>query len=98
MGNEIKTDFCGETEWRKIIEILNACADAVKQILPDVLIVAHFTNPEREWGINYFADILNENNYNYDILSTSYYPFWHCDLTNLKNKFNYIEETYNKKF
>ena len=59
---------------------------------------SHFTNPEREWGINYFADVLNENNYNYDILSTSYYPFWYGDLTNLKNKFNYIEETYNKKF
>ena len=59
---------------------------------------SHLTNPERKWGINYFTDVLNENNYNYDILSTSYYPFWHGDLTNLKNKFNYIEETYNKKF
>ena len=43
-------------------------------------------------------DFCNIGNYNYDILSTSYYPFWHGDLTNLKNKFNYIEETYNKKF
>ena len=38
LGNEITTGFCGEIEWQKIIEILNPCADVVKQILPDILI------------------------------------------------------------
>ena len=97
LGNEITTGFCEETEWPNIVKILSPCAEEVRKILPGILIAVHFTNPEREWGINYLADVLHQNNYNYGILSTSYYDFWHGTLDNLKSKFNYISEKYNKK-
>lgn len=73
MENEITTGFCEETEWPNIVKILSPCAEEVRKILTGVLIAVHFTNPESEWGINYLADVLHQNNYNYDILSTSYY-------------------------
>ena len=48
LGNEINDFFCGETEWPKIVKILNACSKATREVLPEAKISVHFTNPERE--------------------------------------------------
>ena len=96
-GNEITNGFCGETDWTKIVEILNPCSKAAREIFPDILIAVHFTNPEKEGFQKWLAQELNNNNLDYDIFSTSYYGFWHGTLENLKNTLNFIAETYNKK-
>ena len=76
LGNEINDFFCGETEWPNIVKILNACCKATRQVLPNTLVSVHFTNPEREGSMMYFANSLNANNLDYDICSVSYYNVW----------------------
>lgn len=97
LGNEITNGFCGETDWTKIVQILNPCSKVTREIFPNILIAVHFTNPENEYLQTWLAQVLNDNNYDYDIFSTSYYGFWHGTLTNLKDKLSLIGETYNKK-
>ena len=75
LGNEINDFFCGETDWVNIVKILNACSKATKQVLPNTLVSVHFTNPEREGSMMYFAKSLNDNNLDYDVFSVSYYNF-----------------------
>lgn len=72
LGNEITNGFCGETDWTKIVEILNPCSKAAREIFPDILIAVHFTNPEKEGFQKWLAQELNNNNLDYDIFSTSY--------------------------
>lgn len=39
---------------------------------------------------------LQDNNVDYDILATSYYPYWHGTLDNLKQQFETVKNTYCK--
>mgnify|MGYP002626657491 CR=1 FL=1 len=76
LGNEINDYFCGERTWVNICKILQACTEATRQVLPDTLISVHFTDPNREDSMMYFARNLNENNLDYDVFSVSYYSVW----------------------
>ena len=96
LGNEINDFFCGETEWPKIVKILNACSKATREVLPGAKISVHFTNPEREGSMMYFAKSLADNSLDYDIFSVSYYNVWAGDL-NCLNQLNDVATTYNKK-
>jgi arabinogalactan endo-1,4-beta-galactosidase len=97
LGNEINDFFCGETDWVNIVKILNARSKATKQVLPNTLVSVHFTNPEREGSMMYFAKSLNDNNLDYDVFSVSYYNVWDGDISCL-NQLNEVAETYNKKY
>jgi arabinogalactan endo-1,4-beta-galactosidase len=55
LGNEITDHFCGETLWPRIVKIMNATSKATREVLPECLISVHFTNPEREGSMMYFA-------------------------------------------
>ena len=89
LGNEINDFFCGETDWVNIVKILNACSKATKQVLPNTLVSVHFTNPEREGSMMYFAKNLNDNNLDYDVFSVSYYNVWAGDISCL-NQLNEV--------
>ena len=43
-----------------------------------------------------WAKNLSDNNVNYDIIATSYYPYWHGTLANLKSQFQTVKSTYGK--
>lgn len=43
-----------------------------------------------------WAGNLQDNNVDYDILATSYYPYWHGTLDNLKQQFETVKNTYHK--
>lgn len=43
-----------------------------------------------------WAGNLQVNNVDYDILATSYYPYWHGTLGNLKQQFETVKNTYHK--
>lgn len=43
-----------------------------------------------------WAENLQNNNVDYDILATSYYPYWHGTLDNLKQQFETVKNTYCK--
>lgn len=77
--------------------MLNAGSRATRKIFPNALILVHFTNPERDYLMIYFADELNNYNLDYDVFSTSYYPYWHGTLDNLKYQLDKVSTKYNKK-
>ena len=43
-----------------------------------------------------WAKNLSDNNVNYDIIATSYYPYWHGTLSNLKSQFQTVKSTYGR--
>ena len=96
VGNETTTGICGETSWENMCLLFNEGCKAVREVLPNALVALHFTNPEN----GYFptvAKTLNDNNVDYDIFGTSYYPYWHGTLGNLKDTLDSVATTYNKK-
>ena len=96
LGNEINDCFCGETSWVNIVKILSGCSKATREVFPDALISVHFTNPDREGSMVYFAKSLSDNSLDYDAFSVSYYSVWAGDLPCL-NQLNDVANTYNKK-
>lgn len=109
IGNETNNGICGESasDWSKIAEIFNAGSSAVrayedsvygaeKENGSEVMVALHFTEPHsgKQGSI---AASLNSNNVDYDVFATSYYPFWHGTLDNLKSVLSDIADKYDKK-
>ncbi len=96
VGNETINGFVGETDTEKMCALFLAGAEGVKEYNTDVEVVIHVTNPEKG-NVTKWAGNLDTYHVNYDIIATSYYPYWHGSLTNLKEQFNYVNKTYGKK-
>lgn len=95
VGNETTKGFIGETNQTNMCTLFSAGAQGVKNYKEDVKVVIHLTNPEKE-NMTAWAKILYENKVNYDILATSYYPYWHGTLDNLKTQLETVKNTYGK--
>lgn len=107
VGNETNNGICGESGWSNMAVIFNAGTSAVRDYEEaafgagtedgsEVLAALHFTEPNT--GIQAsIADNLNSNSVDYDVFATSYYPFWHGTLDNLKNVLSDIAADYGKK-
>ena len=98
VGNETTNSFVGETgtNYADMCTLFNAGAEAIRAFDQNIKIVIHFTNPERTNQLVNWAARLQSNNVDYDILATSYYPYWHGTLENLKNQFETVREKYRK--
>ena len=95
VGNETTNGFIGETSQTNMCTLFSAGVKGVKNYNENVKVVIHLTNPEKQ-KMTTWAKILDDNSVNYDILATSYYPYWHGTLTNLATEFKKVKETYNK--
>lgn len=98
VGNEITNGILGQSTDRDhggtyqgawdvparanaICEYLNAGLNAIRAISPSTKTVIQLETP----NIDKYANIMNvmqQHNVNYDILGSSYYPFWSCDDQN----------------
>ena len=96
IGNETTKGLCGETAVPKVCALYRAGAEAVRAFDPNVLIAVHFTNPEAA-NFGKLAYMLSSNQVDYDVFSTSYYPYWHGTLTNLQEQLSTVAEKYGKK-
>lgn len=96
IGNETTNGIAGEYEPKNMAIIWNAGASAVRSFDKNALVALHFTNPEREGHYKYLADLLAEYKVDYDVFATSYYPYWHGSLDNLKSVLSYVADTYKK--
>ena len=96
IGNETTKGICGETSVPKMCAIYRAGAEAVRAFDPTVLIAVHFTNPEAG-NFSKLAYMLASNRVDYDVFATSYYPYWHGTLDNLKEQLSIVAEKYQKK-
>ncbi len=100
LGNEITSGMSGETNWTSISALLNSGSKAVREIeeeyKTDIDIVLHFTNPEKGKYVTY-ANNLKNNNVDYDVFASSYYPFWHGTYENLEKVLGQIVQNFGKK-
>ena len=97
IGNEINSGIAGETLLDNQIRLIKKGIKAVRDFSSSIQVALHYTNPEKEGLFKYYSDMLNEKQVDYDIFSTSYYPYYHGTLDNLINVLSYVSATYNKK-
>ena len=95
VGNETTGGFIGETNVSNMCVLFSAGAAGVETYNPDVKVVIHVESPHKRTMVTW-AENLQDNNVNYDILATSYYPYWHGTLDNLKQQFETVKSTYCK--
>lgn len=96
IGNETTNGIAGVYTQKDMAKIYNAGSAAVREFDSDIKTAIHFTNPEKTEYFKSLIDSLSANNVDYDILATSYYPYWHGSLSNLTEVLNYAADTYGK--
>ena len=97
LGNETNGRLCGEKTWMNIYKVMNAGSQAVRAVFPEALIAVHFANPENAESYMTYASKLDYYQLDYDVFGTSYYPYWHGTVENLKHVLAAIRDTYGKK-
>ena len=97
LGNETNGAMCGERSWTNVYKLMNAGAQAVREVYPEALIAVHFANPESAESYYTYASKLAEFKLDYDVFATSYYPYWHGTLDNLKTVLSTIQQQYGKQ-
>ena len=97
VGNETNGGVAGEKDWTKISALFNEGSKAVRAVDPNILVAVHFTNPETAGRYASYAKTLADNNVDYDVFASSYYPFWHGTLSNLTSVLKNVANTYGKK-
>lgn len=96
IGNETTNGFVGETDWNQISSLMKAGSHAVRTWDKDIQIALHFTDPQREGYLDYFAHTLEQYEVDYDVFGVSYYSYWHGTLENLYTVLDGISSTYDK--
>ncbi len=97
IGNETNGWICGESGFDKMSKIFNAGSAAVREVFSDALVALHFTDPQTSGKQAGYAKSLSDNKVDYDVFASSYYPYWHGSLSNLRSVLGNIASTYNKK-
>ena len=99
VGNETTSGFCGESNMTNMCTLFKAGSEGVMAAEESksvhIMIAIHLTNPEKGNFSNY-AKSLKDNGVTYDVFATSYYPYWHGTLENLKTQLNTVATTYGK--
>ena len=88
VGNEITKGMAGihnkdsnnsvwknESQYSVLDRYLNAGSKAVREIPPDALVTLHIETPNRQI-YSMIMDAWEKGNVDYDVLGSSYYPFW----------------------
>ncbi len=97
LGNETNNGMAGEKSFANMAKLMSVGATAVREVYPEALICVHFANPENADNYYGYALKLAEAKVDYDVFATSYYPYWHGTLDNLKTVLGTISTEYDKK-
>ncbi len=97
LGNESNNGLAGEKSFTNMCKLMSVGAEAVREVYPEALVCVHFANPENADNYAKYAASLAENNVDYDVFATSYYPYWHGTLDNLKAVLSAIRQQYGKQ-
>ncbi|MBQ8622021.1 MAG: glycosyl hydrolase 53 family protein [Oscillospiraceae bacterium] len=95
IGNETTGGIAGVTGTANMCTLFSAGAAAVREFNSSIKVVIHITNPEKG-NLTTWAKNLSNNSVDYDILATSYYPYWHGTLDNLTSQMQTVINTYGK--
>lgn len=96
VGNETTNGFCGEVDKENIYQLMNSAVKAIRDTDKSIFIAVHYTNPEKKIYKDYAYE-LQENEVDYDIFATSYYPKYHGTLYNLKEELDTVHKISGKK-
>lgn len=97
IGNEINNGISGETEDERICALLTQASKAIRDFSKDIQIAVHYTNVDDQKGILKRAQMLSDNNVDYDVFGVSYYTYWHGTFDNMKSTLTAVTEKYGKK-
>ncbi len=97
LGNESNNGLAGEKSWPNMAKLMAVGAEAVREVYPEALVCVHFANPESADNYYNYAAKLAEGGVDYDVFATSYYPYWHGTLDNLKTVLSTIQQQYGKR-
>lgn len=95
VGNETNNGICGESDFNNMLILYRAGAQAVRAFDPSILIAIHYSEPS-----TWHADVANDlirGGVDYDVFATSYYPFWHGTLENLRDSLAAVAERTGKR-
>ena len=95
VGNETNCFFCGEKDMYEICKLFASGNKAVRDFDKNILIAHHFANPSTG-HYDWYAKVMNECKLDYDVFATSYYPYWHGSIENMKKVMKDIGDKYNK--
>lgn len=95
VGNETTNGFIGEDDVTLMCRLFKAGSAAVKEFSNSIKVVIHVESPHNQ-NVTKWAKKLSDNSVDYDIIATSYYPYWHGSLANLKSEFQKVRDTYGK--
>lgn len=95
VGNETTDGFVGVYDIADMCTLFRAGVKAVHEYNDTVKAVIHVTNPEKG-NITRWAKNLDDYAVDYDILASSYYPYWHGTLDNLEKQLKMVKDTYGK--
>ena len=95
VGNETGYGFCGCATWdmgsdytvvpfSDIARLMNAGSRAIREIDKNILVVVHNTEPNS--GYQWISKDYHDNNVDYDVFASSYYPNIHGSIANLKSE------------
>ncbi len=96
IGNETTNGMCDEKDWTDVCRMFNAGSRAVREFDKNILVALHFTDPQNN-RYEEHAKTLKENDVDYDVFLSSFYPLWHGTLDNLKRQLELIINEYGKK-
>ena len=97
VGNETNNAVAGVSGWDDMAQVLAAGSAGVREVLPDALVVLHFTDPQSPGRYAGYAAELDARDVDYDVFASSYYPFWHGTTANLTSVLAHVASTYGKQ-
>lgn len=83
IGNEINNGMAGETDWERIIPLLQQASKAVRESGDNIKVAVHFTDINDNVKIMSYPQMFEEAGLDYDVFGVSYYAFWHGSMENL---------------
>ena len=95
IGNETNCFFCDEKDMYEICDLFSSGEKAVRDFDRNILIAHHFANPA-SGHFDWYAQVMNECNLDYDVFACSYYSYWHGSLDNMQKVLTGIGNRYNK--
>lgn len=100
IGNETTAKICDISDRADMCKIFQSGVNAIQNINTEkektIMTAIHLTNPEKGTATSW-AKTLNDYAVSYDVLATSYYPYWHGTLENLTKELSTVANTYGKK-
>ena len=86
-----------DTNWSTFTTALKNAGKACREVCPDAKIIIHTEQAANTPLVTDFYQRLANNNVDYDIIGTSYYPYFHGDLKQLEKTITQFESRFPDK-